>query len=261
MRLTDLSRSGRSINNLSKAVINISLAVVIILGSWKILSMFLDTPAFPPPGGALRSFLAIFGSDLLIHSKVSLFRVIVSLVIAAVLGVPLGLYLGKNKRADDLSAPFIYLTYPVPKVVFLPIFLILLGIGNLSKIVMITLIVFYQIVVTTRDAAKNLPKEYVLSLRSLRAREREIYQHVYFPACLPAILTSLRLGLGTAMAVLFLVETYATREGIGFFIMESWSSLAYEEMFAGIIAMGLMGFFLYLLLDIAEKLFCPWVKL
>lgn len=248
------------LNEMARKVMYSFLAVLFLLVSWQILSLVLDTPVLPPPLDAIKSLGTIFGSHILVHLEVSLYRITVSLVIAAVLGVPLGLFLGKNKRADQLSAPLIYLTYPVPKVVFLPIFLILMGIGNVSKVVMITLIVFYQILVTTRDAARNLQKEYVLSVQSLRASEKEIYQHVYFPACLPAILTSLRLGLGTAMAVLFLVETYATREGIGFFIMDSWSSLAYEKMFAGIIAMGLMGFLLYLLLDVCEKILCKWVN-
>ncbi|MGE4272912.1 MAG: ABC transporter permease [Desulfitobacterium sp.] len=239
----------------------ITLVTVILIGlAWQALSMILETSAFPPPVEALQSFGQLFFSDMIPHLQISLYRVGVSLIIAALLGIPLGLFLGKNKRADDFSAPFLYLTFPVPKVVFLPIFLILLGIGNVSKIVMITLIVFYQIVVTTRDAARNVQQEYVLSVKSLKASPWELYQHVYFPACLPSILTSLKLGLGTAMAILFLVETYATQEGIGFFIMNSWSSLAYDKMFAGIIAMGLMGFLLYLLLDTCEKVFCSWVN-
>jgi len=155
----------------------------------------------------------------------------------------------------------IYLTYPVPKVVLLPVFLIILGIGDVSKIVLITLIAFYLILVTTRDAAKNLERGYISSVQSLGAGSWDLYIHVFLPGCLPAILTSLRLGLGTAMAVLFLVETYATQEGIGFFIMDSMSRLNYEDMFAGIIGMGLMGFFLYLILDKVENLLCRWVKL
>lgn len=241
-------------------LINTFITVILIGALWQVLSMVLQTTAFPPPGEAIQSFGALFFTDLMPHLQISIYRVGISLIIAAILGIPLGLFLGKNKRADDLSAPFLYLTFPVPKVVFLPIFLILLGIGDLSKIVMITLIVFYQIVVTTRDAARNVQQEYVLSVESLRASNFELYRHVYFPACLPLILTSLKLGLGTAMAILFLVETYATQKGIGYFIMNSWSSLAYDKMFAGIIAMGLMGFVIYLLLDTCEKIFCSWVN-
>ncbi|NLI91296.1 MAG: ABC transporter permease [Peptococcaceae bacterium] len=248
------------VNGLTKKAIHLLSAVVFLLLSWQVLSFILDTPVFPPPFAAFTSLFHSMNSDLMIHLKVSFYRIAVSLIIATIVGVPMGLWIGKNKRVDAISAPLIYLTYPVPKIVFLPVFLILMGIGNVSKIVMITLIVFYQILVTTRDAAKNLQKEYILSVRSLRANERDLYFHVYFPACLPAILTSLRLGLGTAMAVLFLVETYATREGIGFYIMDSWSSLAYEQMFAGIIAMGLMGFLIYLLLDACEKILCSWVN-
>ncbi len=248
------------IRAITNQILHTIITIIAILIGWQLLSMVLQTTAFPTPVKALNSFTALFISDIIPHLQVSLYRVGVSLVIAAILGVPLGLFLGKNKRADELSASFLYLTFPIPKVVFLPIFLILLGIGNLSKIVMITLIVFYQILVTTRDAARNVQHEYVLSVQSLKSSPWELYRHVYFPACLPNILTSLKLGLGTAMAVLFLVETYATREGIGYFIMNSWSSLAYDKMFAGIIAMSLMGFLIYLLLDTCEKVFCAWVN-
>ncbi len=236
-------------------------SVAILLMLWWLLSLGLKSPAVPSPLAAINSFIDSIRGDLFFHLGVSLYRVLVSLFLATLCGVPLGLFLGKNPKVDDKIAPMIYLTYPIPKVVFLPILIILFGIGDLSKIILITLITFYQILVTTRDAAKNLEKGYIASVISLGAGSRDLYFHVYFPGCLPAILTSLRLGLGTAMAVLFLAETYATQKGIGFFIMDSLSKMDYEEMFAGIIAMGLMGFFLYLLLDKTEKILCNWMPL
>jgi NitT/TauT family transport system permease protein len=248
------------LKDLANRVIYIIAAIFLIGAAWQVLSVLLKTPAFPPPKEAITTFCELFSSKLVPHLKISFFRIGISLVIATVLAVPLGLFLGKNSKADQISAPLLYLTFPIPKVVFLPIFMILLGIGNISKIVLITLVVFYQILVMTRDAARNVHQEYVLSVRSLQATERELYQHVYFPACLPTIFTSLKIGLGGALAVLFLVETYATQEGIGYFIMNSWSSLAYDQMFAGIIAMSLMGFLLYLLFDTCEKVMCSWVN-
>ncbi|WP_089609872.1 ABC transporter permease [Dehalobacterium formicoaceticum] len=232
-----------------------------LIALWWLLAFALDSPAVPLPQEALKSLGQSMQGDLLIHLGVSLYRVLVSLFLATALAVPLGLFLGKNPEIDEKAAPFIYLTYPIPKVVLMPVFLILLGMGDLSKIVLITLIIFYQILVTTRDGAKNLDQGYVSSVRSLGASTFDLYYHVYFPACLPVILTSLRLGLGTALAVLFLAETYATQKGIGFFIMDSLSRMNYEEMFAGIIAMSLMGFLLYLLLDLAEKKLCTWKHL
>lgn len=237
----------------------ISVAVLLII--WWLLALVLKSPAVPFPPDALESFLENLQTGMLTHLGVSLYRVLFSLFLSTLLGVPLGIFLGKNPGIDQRVAPLIYLTYPIPKVVFMPVLLIILGIGDISKIVLITLIVFYQILVTTRDAAKNLEKEYVLSVKSLGAGSKELYRHVYIPGCLPAILTSLRLGLGTAMAVLFLAETYATQTGIGFFIMDALSRMDYETMFAGIIAMGLMGFLLYVLLDKTEKALCSWVHL
>jgi len=236
------------------------LAIIFLLSSWWIFAFLLNTPAFPPPLKAFASFVESLEGDLLLHLRISFYRVIASMILAALLGIPLGIFLGKNLKYDQYIAPVIYLTYPIPKVVFLPVLLILLGIGDISKVALIALIVFYQILVTTRDAARNLQSEYILSVKSLGANSRELYQHVYLPGCLPAILTSLRLGLGTAMAVLFLTETYATTTGIGYFIMNSWSSMAYYKMFAGIIAMGLMGFFLYIFLDGCERYFCSWLN-
>ncbi len=240
--------------------VHFSLAIIFIFLSWWVLALLLNTPAFPPPIKAFGSFFDSLRGDLLEHLRISFYRVLASMFLAAALGIPAGLFLGKNPRLDEYIAPVIYLTYPIPKVVFLPVLLILLGIGDLSKVVLIALIVFYQILVTTRDASRNLQTEYILSVKSLGANSKELYQHVYLPGCLPAILTSLRLGLGTAMAVLFLTETYATSTGIGYFIMYSWSSLAYDKMFAGIIAMGLMGFFLYILLDGCERYLCSWLN-
>ncbi|SHK39143.1 ABC transporter permease [Desulforamulus aeronauticus] len=236
-------------------------SVAILLLLWWLLSLGLKSPAVPLPLDAGQSLLQSLRGELLLHLGVSLYRVLLSLLLATLLAVPLGILLGKDPVIDNKVAPLLYLTYPIPKVVFMPIFLIVLGIGDSSKILLITLITFYQILVTTRDAAKNMKKEYVSSMKSLGASSWDLYRHVYLPGCLPAILTSLRLGLGTALAVLFLAETYATQTGIGFFIMDCLSRMNYEEMFAGIIAMGLMGFFLYVLLDQAEKFLCSWIHL
>lgn len=234
------------------------VTVVIMVLIWWILALILNKPILPGPYQAFTALYRCLQGDLLVHLGVSLYRVVASIVLATVLAIPVGLFLGKNKGWDQKIAPFIYLTYPVPKVVFMPILFVLLGIGDISKIALITLIVFYQILVTTRDAAKNIDESYILSLKSLGAEAGELYRHVFLPACLPEILTALRIGLGTAMAVLFLTETYATQKGIGYFIMDTFSRMDYEEMFAGIMAMGAMGFILYYLLDKAEEILCPW---
>ena len=152
----------------------------------------------------------------------------------------------------------IFLTYPIPKVVFLPVLLVLLGLGSLSKIALIALIVFFQILVTARDAAKSVPEQSVLSVRSLGASRTDIYRHVVVPAALPDIFTALRIGTGTAVAVLFLAESIAGSNGIGYYIVDAWGRIDYPAMFAGIIGMALLGVVLYELLDALDAWATRW---
>lgn len=248
-------------NNNIKIILDYIIAIFILMFLWQIASLWLDKPYFPGPWDSLATFGRELGKDLGPHLLVSTARVLVSLLTALVPAVLLGMVLGHVERLDRLAAPLIYLTYPVPKIIFLPLVVTLMGLGNFSKIFLIWIVVFFQILVTTRDASRQVSKDMVDSVLSLGACRRQIYYHVIFPACLPKILTALRISLGTAIAVLFFSETVANTGsygGIGYFVMEAWARLAWNDMFAGIIAMGIMGFFLYLFLDWLEKKICPW---
>ncbi|MFN2218344.1 MAG: ABC transporter permease, partial [Anaerolineae bacterium] len=198
--------------------------------------------------------------DLGKHILVSAWRVVASIAIAIAFAVPVGLGLGLSPTASRLAAPVIYLLYPIPKIVFLPVILLLLGIGNLSKIFVISLILFFQMLVVVRDEAANIRPELVASVRSLGAGRRALFTYVYFPACLPAVLTSLRVSIGTAIAVLFFAESFATTTGLGYYIIvETWGRLDYAEMYAGVIAMSLLGLALYFAVDNIQRRMCPWL--
>ncbi len=194
------------------------------------------------------------------ETLISLIRVVAAMALGTVLAVPMGLALGRSARADALFAPIIFLTYPIPKVVFLPVLILLLGLGNASKVALIGMIVFFQILVTARDAAKAVPEASVLSVRSLGATHRQVARHVVVPAALPEIFTALRIGTGTAIAVLFLAEATAGSNGLGWYIVDAWGRIDYASMFAGIIAMGLLGVALYEALDAIEARVTRWRK-
>lgn len=250
--------SGEKANH---AVFEYALSVVILLLLWELTSVLLNESFFPDPYDSFLVFTRELGRNLGVHLLISTARVVVSLIAALIPAVILGMILGRVEKFDRFVAPLIYLTYPIPKIIFLPIILTLLGIGDLSKIFLISIIVFFQILVTTRDAARQVNKSMVDSVLSLGAGELQIYRHVIYPSCLPKIMTSLRISLGTAIAVLFFSETVANQGGmggIGYYVMEAWARLQGNEMFAGIIAMGIMGFVLYLFLDWLEKKACPW---
>lgn len=251
-----------------------AIAVVLLLAGWEALSLAVNSLALPGPWPALLALRRSLGEGLLQHVWISTLRVVASLVISVAVAVPVGIYLGRQEQVDlvprrrswlarwtpRLMPPLIYLTYPIPKVVFLPIIMVLLGIGDVAKAFFIALVVGFQILVTARDAARGVSRGSILSVQSLGGSEWDIFRHVIWPAALPEIFTSLRNGLGTAIAVLFLSETFATNSGIGYFLVDAWSRIAYDEMFAAVIAMGLMGLGLYLILDWLEWLSCPWKR-
>jgi len=239
----------------------IAFALVFLLLLWQILAMLLDQPILPSP---LQVFLALVQElqhgDLALHFLTSLWRVMASLIISILLAVPAGLVLGQSPVLNRIFSPIIYLTYPIPKVVLVPVVLLFLGIGDLAKIVIIFLILFFQVLVLVRDQASGLRPELIQSVRSLGAGRRALFRYVYLPASLPAILTGIRQSIGTAVAVLYVAELFATRYGLGYYIYYSGSTLLnYPAMYAGVVAMSLLGALLYIATDWLERILCPWV--
>ena len=235
------------------------LAVLAIVIFWQLLAWLVSQPILPTPWAVLKAFWTELGDDLPQHFAASLWRVLASTLLAILTAAPAGLVMGQSKRLNTLFSPIVYLLYPIPKVVLLPIILLLLGIGNLSKIAIIYIILFFQILVLVRDQAASLRPELIQSVRSLGAGRRALFQFVYLPASLPAILTALRQSVGTAVAVLYVAELFATRLGLGYYIFLNGSTLFnYPVMYAGIIAMSLLGLGLYFSVDWLERRLCPW---
>lgn len=233
------------------------LAFLVLMAAWWLVARGVSSPALPGPEVALPEFFKQL-PRLWPEAGVSLGRVVGAMALGTVLAVPLGLSLGRSAKADAVFAPLVFLLYPIPKVVFLPVLMVLFGLGNTPKVALIALIVFFQILVTTRDAARAVPEASVLSVRSLGGGHMDVARHVVFPAALPEIFTALRIGTGTAIAVLFLAESIAGSDGLGWFIVDAWGRIDYPAMFAGIIGMGMLGVVLYEALDAIESRVTRW---
>ena len=241
---------------------DIFIAGVILLCLWELSSLLLGSMALPEPWVVLTDvFRKISDGSLLDDLAISSLRALLGIVLALAAAVPLGLVSGAEEPLRRRLSPFIFLLYPIPHVVLLPLIIILFGIGNFSKIFLIALIVFFQILVTTRDAARMIHQNYYYSMQTLGASRLQVYVHVIFPACLPKILTAMRISIGTAVAILFFVESFATTRGLGYIIMDSWGRADYTALYTGIFCMALLGFSLYLLLDWIERRVCRWTQL
>ena len=236
------------------------LALAALLVLWQVLAMLVNQPILPAPWVVAVAFPTEMARGLPLHFLVSLWRVIASMLISVVLAAPAGLVLGQSPRLNRIFSPIVYLVYPIPKVVLVPVVLLLLGIGDLPKIVIIFMILFFQILVLVRDQASTLHPALIQSVRSLGAGRRALFRYVYLPASLPAILTALRQSVGTSVAVLYVAEFFATQQGLGFYISQNSGIFNYPAMYAGIVAMSVLGLGLYFGVDGLERLLCPWLK-
>lgn len=235
-------------------------AILVLLLIWQISAWLLDKPILPAPltvGTALIREMQ--NGNLPRHFLMSLWRVLASTTLAILFAVPAGLALGQSERLNRIFAPIIYLLYPIPKVVLVPVILLLFGVGDFPKIIIIFLILFFQILVLVRDQALGIRPELLMSVRSLGAGRRALFRFVYIPASLPAILTALRQSVGTSVAVLYVAELVATQWGLGYYIYFNGSTLFnYPAMYAGIVTLSLMGLVLYFTVDWLERRLCPW---
>ncbi|MGW8192952.1 MAG: ABC transporter permease [Desulforhopalus sp.] len=220
--------------------------VVMFFCLWQLLALVVDRPILPSPVVVVPLFFRNMTGELGLHFLASSARVLAAVLLATLFAAPLGLALGQMPRLDRVVSPLIAIIYPIPKIIFLPVIYVLLGITDLSKVTLIAIIIFFQILVVVRDEASSLKKELILSVRSLGAGRRALFRYVYLPASLPAVLTALRVSVGTAVAVLFIAEQSLTTYGLGYYIViETYQVLLYPEMYTGIMGMGLLGVLLY----------------
>lgn len=225
---------------------------------WYLLAITINMRVLPKPTAIYLNMGNIFSEKIYIHVLVSLYRVAAGLSISLIIGVFIGLIMAYSNTWNKILNPLVYFTYPIPKTALLPVVMLLFGLGDTSKIIVIVLILVFQIIVAVRDSVMNIPSETYNPLRSLGASKLQIFAHVTLPSILPELLTSLRLSIGTALSILFFTEGYGTQYGIGYYILDAWSRIDYIEMYAGIVILSLLGFTLFILIDILEELVCSW---
>ncbi|MNO91566.1 putative aliphatic sulfonates transport permease protein SsuC [compost metagenome] len=225
---------------------------------WYLFSLKVNMKILPRPTEVYLNMFKLSNQELYKHVFVSLYRVSSGIIISLIIGSLIGLLMAYSKTWNKILNPLVYFTYPIPKTALLPIVMLLYGLGDKSKIIIIVLILVFQIIVAVRDAALNIPYETYNPIRSLGASKLQIFSHITLPAILPELLTTLRLSIGTALSILFFAEGYGTKYGIGYYILDAWSRISYLEMYTGIIILGLLGFVLFMLIDILEESLFKW---
>lgn len=225
---------------------------------WYVFSNILNLKVLPNPISIYMNFTKIKWIILYKHILASLYRIGFGIGISLILGTLIGLLMANSNRWNKILNPLVYFTYPIPKTALLPIVMLLFGLGDSSKIIVIVLIIIFQIIVAVRDGVLSIPPETYNPIKSLGASKIQILIHITLPAILPDILTSMRVSIGTALSILFFTEGYGTKYGIGYFILDAWSRINYLDMYVGILVMSLVGFILFIFIDLLEELICKW---
>jgi len=233
-------------------------SLVVVLFVWWLVSWLFRLPIIPSPVAVFLNIAEVFSTKMEVHVLYSLGRIIGGIALSILIGVPLGYLMGAFAGVNRLLSPLVYFTYPVPKLALLPVVMLLFGLGETSKLIMIVLIVVFQIIVTSRDAVMSIPQEIFRSLRSLGASRLQMFTEIILPASLSEVLTATRLALGTAVSILFFTETFGTEYGMGYFIMDAWLRVDYLDMYGGIVVLSLMGFFLFTLIDVLDNYLSSW---
>jgi len=225
---------------------------------WFLGTYFVNERLIPSPFIVYANIDIEFWLSMIQHIIHSLWRLLLAMSISVILGLILGLLMSQSKIVGKLLNPFIYFTYPIPKMAFLPVTMVLLGLGNPTIITMIILIVVFQIIINVRDGINSIPEENYQTLLVLGANKWQLFKDVTLPAALSQILSSTRVALGTAIAILFITEANGTRYGLGHFIMNASNTLNYVDMFSGIVVLSILAFLLFLIVDTLDTVFMKW---
>lgn len=192
------------------------------------------------------------------HLSASLLRILTAAAIAIALGIPVGLLMGLNRLAKGIFDTPIEFYWPLPPLSYLPLIIIWLGIGETSKIVLLTLAMFAPIVLAAQAGVRSLPIERVNAALSLGASRWQLFFKIVLPSALPEILTGIRIALGVGWGTLVAAELIAATRGIGFMIMSASHFLATDAVFVGIGLIALCAFAFTAVMRALEHWLVPW---
>jgi len=237
-----------------------AIPAIVLLALWQITALIFKLNFLSSPIETFGYMINNFDTEILLHACYSVFRILIGIVIAVAVGFPLGMLLGYYNKFDNLLSPIVYFIYPIPKIAFLPVFMLLFGLGDAAKIAIIATIVVFQIVINVRDHIRTMDKKEYYHLIALKAKDGAIFRHALIPSSIPKLLSGVRISLGTSLAVLFFSENFGTKFGLGFFITDSMMRINYPAMYSGIIVLSLIGFLLFSLVDFMQLTIAKWDK-
>lgn len=253
--------NSRRLSNKSKQRILSILSPLGLLVIWEVLVRvhLLDSRFFPTPTTILATMWEMIKSGILFSDlQISLYRIFGGFLLGAIPGLVIGLTMGLFPLVRIILDPIIAATYPIPKLALMPLIMILLGLTELEKMVIIALGTFFLVLINTVAGVVNLDKIYMDVAKNYGASKKDYYLTVALPGALPMIFAGMKLGMGMALLLIVAAEMNGASSGIGYRIWESYSIFNIPEMFVSFIVMSLLGYIFTVALDELERFIIPW---
>jgi NitT/TauT family transport system permease protein len=227
---------------------------------WAVTALELVDPLFlPGPGAVLRRFVQwLRDGDLLKDAGISTFRVMAGFFVSAVMALPLGLVIGAYRPVRAFFEPLLEFARYLPAVAFVPVVLLWTGIGETSKITVIWIGTFFQMVIMVSEDVARVPMPQVEAARTLGATGPEVVALVLLRSAMPAMFDTLRITLGWAWTYLVVAELVAANSGLGYAILRAQRFLQTDRIFVGIVVIGLIGLGTDQLLRWVHRRLFPW---
>lgn len=237
----------------------VSIACLLLI--WEIIcragvvsSLFL-----PAPSQILHAlFELVAGGEVGASLAASMYRILLGFAAGSLLGLAVGLVTGTSALADRIGSPVVNALYPIPKIALLPLFILWLGIGELSKVTIIAMGVFFPVAMNTYSGVKNVDTLLIKVAVSFNASWCKTMKSVVLPNALPMIFAGLRLAAGTSLLLLVAAEMIAAQVGIGALILHYGDLMITDRLMAGVIVLSLLGLIFNLALQWLEKKAVPW---
>jgi ABC-type nitrate/sulfonate/bicarbonate transport system permease component len=234
-------------------------SIVVVLGAWEILGaqinpIFLSTPS--------RIAVALVGlvrnGQLLEALRLSLLGLVLGFGAAIVVGVPLGILMGRSRTAEAALEPWVNALYVTPRVALIPLMLIWFGIGFEAQVVVIFLSSVFPLIVNSYAGVREISSQLVDTARSFCASERQLFFEVILPASVPFIMTGLRLGIGQAVIGMIVAQMFLALSGLGKLLVNYGDFFKTDYVFAVVIVIGLLGVVLTEGVKLVERRFAHW---
>lgn len=233
----------------------------LLLLLWEVCTRigWIDTRFFPAPTSILSASVRLWQSgDLVNHTLVSLQRLGLGFLLGGIPALVIGVVMGLSRGLRAVLDPLIAATYPIPKSAILPLILLIFGLGEMSKIVMVAIGAFYPIVINATSGVLQINRVYLDVGKSFKASRWNMFRTIALPGALPFIMTGVKLGAGLGLILIAVAEMVGARSGLGYMVWSAWETFSVEQMYVGLFMFAAIGFSLSALLNLVERWIIPW---